>query len=498
MLSDAQTRKSQYSAELVVIGAGGAGLCAAVAAAEKGARVIVLEKANPGGSTARAVGFFAAESTVQKHAMIDATRDDAYRIAMQYGHLKTDPRIIRAFVDKSGDTVDWLMQKGVAIDMVTALYPAQHPLTCHIVNGGGARLIKLLRQQCDELGVRIFAKTPAQKIVTNHQGRIIEVSALGDDRKVAVSTGCVVIASGGYGGNPHLLKTYCPFYRESLKNIGAPNTGAGLEMALSMGAATEGLGILHLAGPYFNEKANLVLDQRKVLMPLGAIGFEPVALWVNQKGERFIDECVGGDHFESANAVIRQPEMVAYMIIDNAMVRTFETKGLEVGQGKYKAMQRKGLPGLSDALLKAHRKGNALVSESLGDIASFIGADPDVLKKTISDYNTCCDSGHDPIFNKNRRYLKALRTPPYYVMKGDVCFLGTIGGIKINHFMQVLNHQDDPIPGLYAAGSDTGGWTSDTYCGKLPGTTFGFALNSGRIAGEMAARFLKKASARER
>ena len=110
-------------AELVVVGAGGAGLAAAIAAAERGANVLVLEKRQPGGSSALARGFFAAESLFQKRAMIDAPRDLTFKIAMSYGHLKIDPRIIRAFVDKSGDTAGWLEKKGVMIDIVTALYP---------------------------------------------------------------------------------------------------------------------------------------------------------------------------------------------------------------------------------------------------------------------------------------------------------------------------------------------------------------------------------------
>ena len=93
---------------------------------------------------------------------------------------------------------------------------------------------------------------------------------------------------------------------------------------------------------------------------------------------------------------------------------------------------------------------------------------------------------------KDRRYLFPLRNPPYYALKCYQGFLGTIGGIKINHHMEVLDQQDDPIHGLYAAGSITGGWESDTYCLRLSGSAFGFALNSGRIAGENAAVYMRR------
>jgi fumarate reductase flavoprotein subunit len=95
------------------------------------------------------------------------------------------------------------------------------------------------------------------------------------------------------------------------------------------------------------------------------------------------------------------------------------------------------------------------------------------------------------MFIKDPKYLLPLRTPPYYAIKCYSGFLGTIGGIKINHNMEVINHQDNPILGLYAAGVDTGGWQGNTYAGRdLPGSAFGFAINSGRIAGENAANYV--------
>jgi fumarate reductase flavoprotein subunit len=478
--------------DVVVVGAGGAGLTAAIAAAEKGARVIVIEKRQPGGSSAMAKGFLAAESPFQKRAMIDTPRDLVYQMTMSYGHLKIDPRIIRAFVDKSGDTVGWLEKMGVVIELVSPSYMNQYPLTWHVLQGGGAHLMKVLKKTCSEHGVRILSKTEGEKILRNHKGRITGLLATKSGKQLTISTKTVVLATGGYGGNTKLLKKYCPFYGEGMLHLGAPNLGAGLAMATSMGAATDGLGVLHLAGPFFPEKAKMTINGQAILMPLAAIGFEPNIVWVNKNGERFIDESVGGDHFESAYAVARQPDRIAYIIIDSGIVQEMEQKGLISGQGRYKELQRRGMPGLADALHSVASKGKAVVSDSWNDIAEWIGAESYVLKKTIEDYNTCCDRGYDPIFAKERPFLIPLRTPPFYAMKGVLNFLGTIGGIKINHQMEVVNDQGKSISGLYAAGVDAGGWTGDNYCGKLPGTTFGFALNSGRIAGENAARFVFK------
>ena len=127
------------------------------------------------------------------------------------------------------------------------------------------------------------------------------------------------------------------------------------------------------------------------------------------------------------------------------------------------------------------------IADTLDEIAEWIGTDSGVLKTTIDEYNLACEKGYDPISGKDRRYLEPLRTAPYYAIRMGVDYLDTIGGIKINERMEILNREGDPIPGLYAAGIDTGGWVGDTYCIRTTGTTFAFAINSGRIAGESAA-----------
>ena len=131
------------------------------------------------------------------------------------------------------------------------------------------------------------------------------------------------------------------------------------------------------------------------------------------------------------------------------------------------------------------------ISDSWDEIADWIGADPKVLKATVDEYNAACDHGYDPIFAKDRKYLLPLRTPPYYVIRWHVHFPNTIGGIKVNEHMEVLDKQDTPIPGVYATGVDVGGWESETYCIQLSGSAFGFAVNSGRIAGENAVKFIE-------
>jgi fumarate reductase flavoprotein subunit len=485
-------------AQVAVIGAGGAGLAAAVAAAEMGVNVIVLEKRKqPGGSSVFAKGFFAAESPAQRRALIDAPRDHLFKMAMDYAHLRINPRILRAFIDKSGDTVRWLEEKGLRIESVMPLIPNQYPLTWHMpaVKGsktGGAKTIEVLANKCADLGVQVYLGAGAKKILIDGSGEICGVKVAGRGGEFEIKSKSVILATGGYGGNKDLLKKYCQVYHESMLCRGVPNMGDGLVLATEIGAATEGLGILHLGGPLVLAKVFITVEgpkPRKVTILLSPIALEPYTLWVNKKGERFIDEAVGANHFESPNAIVQQPDAAVYILIDSRIVQSMTEHGLIVGQGNHRDVQRTRLPGLESGLRLAAEKGVVKISDSWDEIARWIGADPLALKATIDEYNAGCDIGYDRIFAKERRYLIPLRKPPYYALKGYVGFLGTIGGIKINESMEVVDKQGNCIRGLYATGVDAGGVTGDTYCAKLSGGTFGFSLNSGRIAGENAAKF---------
>ncbi len=146
---------------------------------------------------------------------------------------------------------------------------------------------------------------------------------------------------------------------------------------------------------------------------------------------------------------------------------------------------------------KALARGSTAVfsGDSILDLAQKIGANPAVLQATIDEYNQFCEIGHDEMFAKEPQYLRPLKEPPYYALKVNTVFLGTLGGIKINHRMEVLDKRGRVIPGLYAAGADAGGLYGDSYCFKeTSGAALGFAGNSGRIAGRNVLQYLRSLS----
>jgi fumarate reductase flavoprotein subunit len=466
--------------QIAIVGAGAAGLAAAVAATENGADVIVLEKrSSPGGNAARAEGLLAAESPVQKRFKIDAQRDVIFKMAMEHAHWKLNSRIVRTFVDRSGDTIQWLEDKGVVFSRVPHFYPNQLVRTWHLLSRGGIELVEILVKDGQNHGVRLIKETAARKLLTDRKGNMTGIVAATKDKELRIMARSVIIATGGYGGNKELLKKYCPQYNENMFCGGLPHMGDGLLMAIAAGAATEGLGLIQFSG---HAIPGAPVD-------LVAVADELNTVWVNKKGERFTDEATSYHRFESINAVIRQPDSFCYTLFDERIKQNIIEEGIIKGVGTVVPPRTK-LTGLGKALELEADKGNAKIAASWGEIADWIGIKPVVLKATIDEYNAFCDDGYDRLFAKDRRYLDALRTPPYYALRCYPRFLSTIGGIKINHRMEVLDREDNPIPGLYAAGVDTGGWEADTYNAVLSGTAFAFSVNSGRIAAENAARYM--------
>jgi fumarate reductase flavoprotein subunit len=225
------------------------------------------------------------------------------------------------------------------------------------------------------------------------------------------------------------------------------------------------------------------------------VSTEPDTIWVNKNGQRFTDESTAYNIFESVNTLFRQPDRTSYSIFDENIKQRILKDGIIKGAGIIIVPPGSAYPELEADLETHAEKGKIKIAGSWEEAADWIGCSPEVLKAEVAEYNSYCDRGHDAMFAKERWFLVPLRTPPYYVMKCGISFLGTIGGIKINPRMEVIDTQGKSIPGLYAVGVDTGGWEPETYCAVLSGSTFGFALNSGRIAGENAAAASEKCTA---
>jgi len=388
--------------------------------------------------------------------------------------------------------VKWLEEKGLRFEC-GPFYPNQLP-TFHIPEGRGSALMKVLKRKCEEYGVKIMIHTPAKQILCDKKGRVTGVQAESSKSKLNIRSRNIIIATGGFGGNIKLLKQLCSDYHDNMERVGLPHTGDGLLMAKEIGAATEKTGALLLGGPSSLHPPDLLIKGDKTpdifrigLMP---IAWEARTLWLNSSGRRFTDESVDSGTVPSINTVVCQKDNICHTIFDTNILEVLIDKGPVMSMGIPQNKKGKKLPTLAKDLLAMKEKGLVRIFKTLADMADWMGIDRRALTASVKEYNADCDRGHDSLFAKDKKYLIPLRKPPYYVIRWSTAFTNTIGGIVVNENMEVLDKDENPIPGLFAAGVDTGGWESETYCMRLPGHALGYALNTGRIAGENAAKLV--------
>jgi fumarate reductase flavoprotein subunit len=489
--SDSLAKGDSLNADVVVIGAGVSGLVAGVAAAEGGARVILYEKTDKPGGTLNvpggSAGFFAVESRMQRQRYMPLTRDRAFKTIMEYSHWRANPRLARAFVDKSASTIDWLGKRGVEYTdhSPMGMFTGSH-YTQHFVKGGGAALLKVLLEKIKENGAEIFLETPVQKLLKD-EGRVAGVIVKDRSGKTKqVSAKAVMIATGGYANNKEMIKKYTGFDlgRDLFVSRDVGLTGDGLQMAWETGAAEEGLGVLIL---------NFTIPGPGIVgTEIDIIKRQPYLL-INQHGKRFCDENIVTNWPYGGNAIAKQKNKTVFLIFDGNTKKYMEEEGLDHGSVTTYLPSTK-LVHFEGQVKNAIDAGNqnVFIADSLKELSGKIGIDSDILQETVSQYNQFCQKGHDDLFAKDPKFLQPVKQPKFYAFRIVSFFLATTGGIKINEKTEVLSKEDEVIPGLYATGNDSVGLYGDTYDLWLPATAFGFAINSGRMAAENALQYIAR------
>lgn len=479
--------------EFAIVAAGPAGLAAAVAAAEEGIDVCVFEKAAlPGGAARMGMGPLGIESRIQKKGMIGIKKEEAFKRFMDYNQWKVDANLVRNYFWKSGDTIDWLENMGVPFWGAGKYFPGSEATWHKVlpknstepVPGGGAVMCDIMKERAEELGAKFFMKTPVKKILKKN-GEIAGVEAAAEDGTVyTVEADAVLVATGGFSDNPEMIKEECGYtYGEDMYNNRVPGVvGDGLKMAWEAGAARSEITmemILHTGIPrrFYN----------------GAALFrQPTALVVNSLGKRLMNEELLQNTAESANVVKMQPRRSAYAIITDEIVDFYKKNDLDFPN--FSAGPAGILVDFEEGFAKAQEKypDCAFIAGTIDELAEKMDIPADELKKTIEIYNDSCDKNYDDYMCKDRHYLRKIEGRIYYAERIALGAYGTLGGIDINSDLEVLDINKKVIPGLYAAGSDVCNIYAGTYMFYFPGNTMGFALNTGRIAGENAAEYIKK------
>ena len=471
--------------DILVIGGGAAGLAAAAAAAELGCQVTVAEAmAGVGGNGLFPRGVFGVDSVLQRRKLVFADPDQIFTRCMEYSHWKIDGRIIRRLIDKSGDTISWLMDKGVEFCDVVHHTPNQAPEVFHITSpqeNAGSVVIRCLKKFCLEHGVTILTSTRGRKLLQSPEGRVMgAVLTQKDGTEREVYAKRVIVATGGFSGNREMVQRYYPSFRwdQVPAGGGMRHPGDGVRMALEAGADIEGNFAMEIAAPKIKGYA-----------PLNLVLGKPYLLWLNRFGRRFADEGIVYNFAMAANAVMAQPESRVWVVFTQAQLDKALSDGRDMIELIHIDPDAEGQ--LPEAMEKAMAGGVMKKAQTPEELGDFIGCRAEAVSAALEEYNRFCRQGRDALFAKDRRYLLPMEEGPYYAIAAGADMLITHGGIRVNERFQALRPDYSVLPGLYMAGVDFGGADADVYNVEMSGHGFGFALNSGRMAGEDAAQSLR-------
>ena len=500
--NNATAEDSTVDADVVVVGAGGAGMTAAITAAAEGKSVVILESQSMvGGNSVRATGGMNAGKTVyqdenefgesagvektlktaaEKYADNETITALAKTVSEQWAAYQAnptgyfdsvelmeldtmiggkginDPELVETLCANSADAIDWLDEHGITLHNVSSFGGASVKRIHRPVNAEGktvsvgSYMIPLLQENCEKAGVKMMLDTTATEILTDANGAAVGVKATGaSGETVTVNAKAVVLASGGFGANLDMVVKYKPELKGFMTTNAAGIQGQGIEMAQAIGAATVDMDQIQIHPTVEANTAALITE--------GLRG--DGAVLINAEGQRFIDE-VGTRDVVSA-AEIAQTGSYSWLVVDQAMV-----DASSVIQGYIK-------------------KGYTVTGATYEELGKAMGVDAAAFAETMDKWNGYVEAKNDPDFGRTS-FANPLNTAPYYAIKVTAGVHHTMGGLKINANTEVLNEKGEVIPGLFAAGEVTGGVHG---ANRLGGNAVADFTVFGRIAGAAASDY---------
>lgn len=450
--------------DVVVIGAGGAGLAAAVSAHQNGAKVIVLEKMpKVGGNTIiSGAAYNAVDPKRQKAQGIEDSIEKHFQQTYEGGDKLGKPELIRILVENAYPALEWLESMGMkfkdeVFTVLGGLWPRAHKPVEPLGTGYINTYMNYINNNSSD--IEILLNTKATELIMENN-RVVGVKAESPEGQLIVrARNGVVLATGGFSANVEMREKYNKIW-PSLKDLKTTNhpgaTGDGIIMAQAVGA-------------------NLIHMEQIQLLPMGDPETGSLSgnieqsvenrIFVNKQGKRFVDE--GARRDVMTKALLEQEDAFMWVILDSKNYPTGDVKN-----------------NFNESIDELVAAGRAYKADTLEDLAKQIGVDPKNLIETVNKFNEAVEKGGPDEFGRTLFQYK-IDTPPFYAGARVPTVHHTMGGVEINEKAQVLDVNGNVIPGLYAAGEVTGGIHGSN---RLGGNALADVTVFGKIAGENAAK----------
>lgn len=488
-----------FDADVVVVGAGISGLTAALSAAQSGAKTIEIEKGPS--FNFRGIHNAAINSKLQQKANIKIDKEQLIYTIMETAAYRGNQRIVNTWADNCDSVMNWLLDMAekenidVALDSTTkSWYFPNYPVV-HVFDASGftwqGSLARMLFNNGQKHGVDVHFNTAAVKLLRKKNGRVAGVIAKnqkGDALQFNAGK-AVVLCSGDYGNNLEMVEQYCWHNISKLPNLyhtmtemcykrqnlpgtynTKPNTGDGHRMAMEIGAAIDDPPHCVMLFDYTTWSKGKLFDLAR----------QPW-LYVNIKGERFMNEDLPWGY--ECSQIMQQPEYIAWSIWDAKWEK-------EVPIMSSQCCKNMGAPTYlwnPKWLDEAIEEGNVLTANTITELGEKMKVPFDTFKATVKRYNQMARDKKDLDFGKHPDRLTTLERPLYYAAQITAVYLVTLGGLKINSELQVLDDKGKIIPGLYAAGNVSGSFFGSQYPTTIAGLSHSRAWTFGRLAGLAAA-----------
>lgn len=488
------------STDVLVAGTGGTGLAAAYAAVEKGLKVLVIEKQPQiGGNTKISSGFFAIDTKEQRAAGLHLTTKEAIRQLADYNHYLSNGALLSHIVNNSAATLEWLEGMGMEIKLNPTANTTQFAHRDNDYRGGSYHMYQhkdesyqRVQATLEAAGVTFKFNTTLTDLLTN-AGKVTGATAtMENGDQLTIHAQAVVVATGGYGGDKE--KVAATMHTHNLRQLGVPNNGEGMAAMVKAGATdidshalihaaqlakskvTQKTSQKHLAGFSTNVLTQLLLTPQ---------------LWVNMKGQRFVNEDVVYDTVEWANAAWTQGGKYLF-IVDKATLERFSAGKNAVEVSKAGPGAATGTGDFVQLAEEAVKGETAFKGNTLEELAANAGMNPERFVKTVATYNNAVNRQDDREFSKSAKSLAySVERGPFYAFIAQAAYLGTVGGVRVDENLAVLDDNFEPIPGLYTGGANAGGYYEGHSYPAFEGLASGFTWTSGRIAGSHAADYVK-------